>query len=190
MTLKSHTPCPDIVQSRRRFLQHGLGITTALALPITTLAKPHSIDRTLALHNLHTGEKVNATYWAEGEYQESELAAINRILRDHRTGDVIDIDPQLVNLLNLLHEQVGGRKAFNVISGYRSPFTNNKLRNSSSGVAKKSFHMQGRAIDIALPGCDLAKLNSAALAMQVGGVGYYPRSGFIHVDTGPVRNWG
>ena len=189
MTSKSHSQHPEIIQSRRRFLQYGLGITTALALPATAFAKSHPIDRTLALHNLHTGEKVNATYWAEGEYQISELAAINRILRDHRTGDVMDIDPQLVNLLNLLHEQVGSKKAFNVISGYRSPITNANLKKNSSGVAKKSFHMQGKAIDVALPGCDLAKLNSAALAMKVGGVGYYPKSGFIHVDTGPVRSW-
>ena len=189
MTSKSHSQHPELTQSRRRFLQTSLGLTTTLSLPQIALAKAHPAYRTLALHNLHTGEKIKATYWAEGEYQVSELAAINQILRDHRTGDVIDIDPNLVNWLNLLHEQVGGKKAFNVISGYRSPITNANLQKKSSGVAKKSYHMQGKAIDIALPGCDLAKLNAAALAMKVGGVGYYPRSGFIHVDTGPVRSW-
>jgi uncharacterized protein YcbK (DUF882 family) len=189
MTLKSQSQHPEIIQSRRRFLQYGLGISTALALPTTTFATAHPTERSLALHNLHTGENVKATYWAEGEYQLSELDAINRILRDHRTGDVMDIDPQLVNLLNLLHDQVGGSKPFNVISGYRSPITNANLQKKSSGVAKKSFHMQGKAIDVALPGCDLAKLNSAALAIRAGGVGYYPKSGFIHIDTGPVRSW-
>lgn len=189
MTLKSHSHEPEPIQSRRRFLKYGFGLTTALALPATAFSKAHPAERSLALHNLHTGEKVKATYWAEGEYQLSELDAINRILRDHRTGDVMDIDPKLVNLLNLLHDQVGGKRAFNVISGYRSPITNANLQKNTSGVAKKSFHMQGKAVDVALPGCDVSKLKSAAMALKAGGVGYYPKSGFIHIDTGPVRSW-
>jgi uncharacterized protein YcbK (DUF882 family) len=191
MTLKSsyaHLDTASETQSRRRFLQLGLGLSTALIIP-SAFASQKQSDKTLALHNLHTGESINATYWAEGEYQLSELAAINRILRDHRTGDVMDMDHQLVNLLHLLHGTVDGRKPFDVISGYRSPLTNANLQKTSSGVAKKSFHMQGKAIDVALPGRDLAKLNSAALAMKAGGVGCYPKSGFIHVDTGPVRSW-
>ena len=99
------------------------------------------------------------------------------------------MDPKLVNLLHLLHDKVDGKKPFDVISGYRSPITNANLQKTSSGVAKKSFHMRGKAIDVALPGRDLSKLRSAALAMNAGGVGYYPASGFIHVDTGPVRSW-
>ena len=192
MTLKSssaHLNTYSETHSRRRFLQLGLGLSTALIIPTAAFASNKPADKKLALHNLHTGESINATYWAEGEYQLSELAAINRILRDHRTGDVMDMDPQLVNLLHLLHDTVDGRKPFDVISGYRSPITNANLHKKSSGVAKKSFHMQGKAIDVALPRRDLAKLNSAALAMKAGGVGYYPRSGFIHVDTGPVRSW-
>lgn len=189
MTLKSHSQHPVNTKNRRQFLQYGLGIATTLVLPSIAFSKAQPSDRKIALHNLHTGEKVSATYWAEGQYQISELAAINQILRDHRTGDVMDIDPQLVNLLNLLHDQVDGNKAFDVISGYRSPITNANLQKNTTGVAKKSFHMQGKAIDVALPGRDITALNNAALALKAGGVGYYPRSGFIHLDTGPVRSW-
>lgn len=191
MTFKSsieHLETPIETHSRRQFLQLGLGLTTALTLP-ATFARNKPADRKLALHNLHTGESINATYWAEGEYQTSELAAINRILRDHRTGDVMKMDPKLVNLLHLLHDTLNGKKPFDVISGYRSPITNANLQKTSSGVAKKSFHMRGKAIDVALPGRDLAKLRAAALAMKAGGVGYYPKSGFIHIDTGPIRSW-
>jgi len=191
MTLESsseHLETPIETPNRRRFLQLGLGLSATLALP-TVFARSGLADRKLALHNLHTGESINATYWAEGEYQSSELAAINRILRDHRTGDVMKMDPKLVNLLHLLHDSVDGKKPFDVISGYRSPITNANLQKTSSGVAKKSFHMRGKAIDLALPGRDLAKLRSAALAINAGGVGYYPKSGFIHVDTGPIRSW-
>jgi len=192
MTLKSsseHLDMSSNTHSRRRFLQLGLGLSSTLVIPTAFARHTKAVDRKLALHNLHTGETVQATYWAEGEYQLSELAEINRILRDHRTGDVIDMDPQLVNLLHLLHETVDGKKPFDVISGYRSPMTNATLQKKSSGVAKKSFHMLGKAIDVTLPGRDLAKLNSAALALNAGGVGYYPKSDFIHVDTGPVRSW-
>ncbi|MDH5592439.1 MAG: DUF882 domain-containing protein, partial [Gammaproteobacteria bacterium] len=116
--------------------------------------------------------------------------AINRVLRDHRTGDIIDIDPTLVDLLNILHHKMNGRKPFHVISGYRSPKTNESLRKQTSGVAKKSFHMQGRAIDIRLPGRELTALRKAAINLQAGGVGFYPKSDFIHIDTGRVRHWG
>ena len=185
--------------SRRRFLQLGLGATTALFVP-NVLAKvaTNSVaeskielpERKLSLSNLHTGEQLTATYWVEGQYQTGELEAINRLLRDHRTGDVCQIDSELLDLLNVLHQKMGGRKAFQVISGYRSPKTNAALRQNSNGVAKKSFHMKGQAIDIRLPGCRLSDLRKAALDCKAGGVGYYPKSDFIHVDTGPVRNWG
>jgi uncharacterized protein YcbK (DUF882 family) len=185
--------------SRRRFLQFGVGATAALFLPSAFAKQQSPVDfksidvlpeRKLSLINLHTGEQLTATYWAEGEYQTSELKAINHILRDHRTGDVHRIDNELLDLLNILHRKMGGKQAFDVISGYRSPETNAALRQKSSGVAKKSFHMAGKAIDIRLPGCQLSELHKAALDCKIGGVGYYPESDFIHVDTGPVRRWG
>lgn len=192
MTSKTHSKQLDTSLSsqlnRRRFLQLSLALSSALVLP-TAFASSRPADRSLALHNLHTGEKITATYWAEGQYQADELAAINRVLRDHRTGDIAEMDPHLIELLAQLHARVDGKRPFDVISGYRSPATNAKLRQNSNGVAKKSYHMQAKAIDVALPGRDLSRLNQAALSIKAGGVGYYPKSGFIHVDTGPVRSW-
>ena len=185
--------------NRRRFLQLGLGATTALFVPnaFAGLSSPAidqsniaQADRKLSLLNLHTGEHLKATYWAEGQYQSSELKAINHILRDHRTGDVYHMDNDLLNLLHTLHQKMDSKQEFQIISGYRSPKTNAALNKKSSGVAKKSLHMQGKAIDIRLPGCQLADLRKAAINCQTGGVGYYPKSDFIHIDTGRVRRWG
>ncbi len=193
MTFK-HDPqknsAADAPVSRRRFLQIGLGISTSIAMPnafANLLSQP---ERKLSLLNLHTGESLNATYWAEGQYQTSELDAINRVLRDHRTGDVYHMDNDLIDMLNILHHKMNGRQPFHVISGYRSPKTNAKLNKQSNGVAKKSLHMQGKAIDIRLPGRQLSELRKASLNLHIGGVGYYPTSDFIHIDTGRVRRWG
>jgi len=179
----------DAHTSRRRFLQLGLGATAGLVMPSAFANILKQPERKLALLNLHTGESINATYWAEGQYQASELHDINRVLRDHRTGDSYDMDNDLIDMLNTLHHQMNGKQPFHVISGYRSPKSNAQLRKNSSGVAKKSFHMQGKAIDIRLPGRNLSALRTAALDLKTGGVGYYPKSGFIHVDTGHVRQW-
>ncbi len=187
-----------ITSSRRRFLQYGLGAATSLILPnvfastatSTASESAHDIaDRKLSLLNLHTGESINTCYWADGEYQTSELDAISNVLRDHRTGEVHPMDNKLLELLNTLQQKVGGEKPFHIISGYRSPKTNAALNKKSNGVAKRSLHMQGRAIDLRLPGCDIATLHKAARSCQTGGVGYYPKSNFIHVDTGRVRYW-
>jgi len=179
---------------RRRFLQCGLAAATSLVLPeafgkirIDTLPQP---ERKLSFLNLHTGESITATYWADGKYQNNELAAINNVLRDHRTGDVHAMDSGLLELLNELHLKVGAKESFQVISGYRSPKTNAALNKKSNGVAKKSLHMQGKAIDIRLPGCSLTNLRDAALSCNKGGVGFYAKSNFIHIDTGRVRRWG
>ncbi|MCX4188194.1 YcbK family protein [Methylophaga sp. OBS4] len=179
----------DTCQRRRRLLQIGIGATATLAMPNAFANILKQPERTLSLHNLHTGEQVKATYWAEGQYQSAELQAINRVLRDHRTGDINDIDNDLIDMLNLLHQKMHGKQPFHVISGYRSPKTNAMLQQNSNGVAKKSLHMQGKAIDIRLPGRQLAELRKAAMKMKIGGVGYYPGSDFIHVDTGRVRSW-
>jgi uncharacterized protein YcbK (DUF882 family) len=118
------------------------------------------------------------------------MDALNHFLRDHRTGDAHPIDPTLFDQLYALQHQMEATAPFHVISGYRAPQTNQMLHAHSDGVARRSLHMDGRAIDIRLPGRDLANLHKAALAMQAGGVGYYPSSDFIHLDTGRVRQWG
>jgi len=174
---------------RRDFLRFG-AVATATLLACPVYAGTGTIsERRLHLHNTHTGERLAATYWADGGYIDSELREIDTVLRDHRTGDVYPIDTSLLDLLFVLQAKVGSRKAFEVISGYRSPATNASLRSKSSGVARHSYHMQGMAIDIRLPDCDLKHLHTAALSIEAGGVGYYPRSDFIHVDVGPQRSW-
>lgn len=180
--------------SRRRFLQLGVAAASTLILP-KAFAKVHpSLQvepvRELAFLNLHTGEKLKTTYWSDGEYQAEALTEINHILRDHRTGDVHQIDTALLDLLNRLQYKLDAKQPFQIISGYRSPKTNAALHAKSNGVAKRSLHMQGKAIDIRLPGCQLSTLHKAALDCHKGGVGYYPKSNFVHVDTGRVRHWG
>jgi len=175
--------------SRRRFL--GLCAGTAAGLLVTPAhagVSRHG-QRVLSLHNLHTGEKLTRTYWTDGAYLPDQLADIDHLLRDHRTDEIHAMDPQLLDVLHRLQHKVGNRRSYEIISGYRSPKTNAMLRHSSSGVAKKSLHMQGRAVDIRLPGQDLAKLRQAALGLRAGGVGYYRKSNFLHLDTGRVRQW-
>lgn len=151
-------------------------------------------ERRLAIRNCHTNEKFDACYFRGGRYDPSGLAEINHALRDWRTGQSAPIDRELIELLADLRGRldVAPNKPFDLISGYRSPHTNASLRKaggSHTGVATKSQHMLGKATDIALPGVPLARVKEAALTLQRGGVGYYPRDGFVHVDTGRVRSW-
>lgn len=175
--------------SRRTFLQ-GIVVTGAtLAAPAVLARTVQPGERRLSLYNLHTGERLTTTYWADGTYQEEELAAVNQLLRDHRTDEVSAIDRKLLDRLYTLQQQLGSHDTFQVISGYRSPATNAMLARNSSGVAKKSYHMQGRAIDLRMPGVELKNLRKAALKMKAGGVGYYPNSNFVHLDSGRPRFW-
>jgi uncharacterized protein YcbK (DUF882 family) len=175
---------------RRRFLGFAaLSAAGFVTSPVFGQTRPHG-ERVLAFENLHTGERLKTVYWADGRYLNSSMADINHILRDHRTNDIMAMDPQLLDLLHELSLTVESSKPFGIISGYRSPATNAKLRANSSGVAKRSMHMDGKAIDIRLPGYRLSDLRRAALSLRGGGVGYYPRSGFIHMDTGRIRSWG
>lgn len=175
--------------SRRKFLlMAATGCAASLSSPLFAAVLPRS-ERQLRLYNLHTGEKLSTTYWAEGEYQAGELATVNYFLRDYRNDEVRQIDPRLLDQLCLLQLKVKHRGAFHIISGYRSEQTNNWLRQHGTGVAKRSLHMQGRAIDLRLPGVDLRQLRRAALNMHAGGVGYYAKSNFVHLDTGRPRFW-
>lgn len=187
--LRSSSQIPPQHQPQRRRFLFGAAAATALLANPAMAGHVVRSERKLGLHNLHTGERVNTVYWAEGEFVEEGLVRINQVLRDHRTDEVTRMDPRLIDLLFNLHRRSDGRRPFEIISGYRSPATNKMLRKKSSGVAKRSYHMKGQAIDLRLPGRELRHLRKAALALKGGGVGYYPKSGFIHVDTGPVRGW-
>jgi len=177
------------VIARRDFLVLGAAAAVTLVAPPAFAKASTPQERSLSFSNLHTGEKVSSVYWVEGSYIPDALKDLNSVLRDHRTDEIYQMDTRLLDLLYLLQSRVGSRKAYEVISGYRSPASNELLRGKSNGVAKRSYHMQGMAIDIRLPGSELRKLQQAALSLNAGGVGYYPDSGFIHVDVGPARNW-
>jgi uncharacterized protein YcbK (DUF882 family) len=174
--------------SRRRFLKFGLA---AIASAAVWPAEAKLVDRRrLSFENLHTGERLDTVYWVNGAYQPGALRAINVLLRDFRSGDVYPIDRKLLDLLVHLRARLNSAAPIQVISGYRSPETNALLASYSDGVAAGSLHMQGMAIDLRVPGRSLRSVHRVALTMAAGGVGYYPRSDFVHVDTGRVRRWG
>jgi uncharacterized protein YcbK (DUF882 family) len=146
--------------------------------------------REVAVHNLHTGESLSAIYFDRGEYVPDALSAMNHVMRDFRTGEVHEMRPELFDLWHTIRDVTGSRQPFQIISGYRSPKTNEMLHEATIGVAQNSFHMKGMASDVRLEDVELSHLHAAALAIGRGGVGYYPSSDFVHVDVGPVRHWG
>ena len=152
-------------------------------------AKPVVEPRWVHLHNVHTGEKLEAVYWENGDYVPDAVAALNKVLRDYRNDEVHPIDRSLYDLLDQIARKTESKGPFQVISGYRSPATNRLLSKRSGEVAKKSLHMDGKAMDIFLEDVALSHVRAAALDLGVGGVGYYPTSNFVHVDVGPVRKW-
>jgi uncharacterized protein YcbK (DUF882 family) len=175
--------------SRRHLLSAGSGLALAgFAAPAFATARADGL-RALTFDCLHTGEKLNVEYWAGGQYVPEALSAINHVLRDFRTGETHMIAPRLLDLLHTLHTTLGSGRAFQVISGYRSPATNARLHEKSAGVATHSLHMKGMAIDIRLADRALDSLRNAAFSLRAGGVGYYPQSDFVHVDVGNVRHW-
>jgi uncharacterized protein YcbK (DUF882 family) len=175
---------------RRRLLRWGLAAAAVACMPMPAWAAALGTGkRRLSFANLHTGENLTAVYWSNGAYQSNAVDEINHLLRDFRTGDVHPIDLRLLDLLHVLQRKVKSQSPYQVISGYRSPATNAKLASVGHGVARRSYHMKGMAIDVALDDRKLTSLRDAALALKGGGVGYYPKPGFVHVDVGPVRSW-
>lgn len=174
--------------SRRTFLGGLLAAVPVLAAPRRLFAESAGV-RALRFTHTHTGERLAIEYFTGGNYVSDALATVNKFLRDFRTGDVHDIDLHLLDLLYGVAQATETSRPFQVISGYRSPATNEMLRHRSEGVAAGSLHMKGQAIDIRLGDVPLLKLRQAALAARGGGVGYYPASDFVHVDTGRVRTW-
>jgi uncharacterized protein YcbK (DUF882 family) len=170
--------------------------------PLQELVPPHTIpgkslfqpainppEKAVALYNTHTGESVNAVYWFRGQYLPEAMSAVDRVLRDHRTDEIKPIDPQLLDLLHAISEELECSHPFYVISAYRSPTTNAFLRFMSRRVAEHSLHMDGKAVDLRIPGWGSHAVRRVAMELRMGGVGYYPRSNFVHVDVGPVRYW-
>ncbi len=164
----------------------ALGITASVTPPKPVRAAD---ARQLSFYHTHTRLSLDVVYYANGEYVESALDEINRFLKDFRTGEVAAMNPQLLDLLHDVRNELGTDAAFEVISAYRSPRTNEMLRATTKGVAKKSQHLAGNAIDVRLRGVRTATLRDTALRMERGGVGFYPSSDFVHMDMGPVRQW-
>ena len=178
--------------NRRDLLKAGGIAAASMLIPEQALALGRTlfpVEKKLSLYNIHTGESLDRVCYSRGERLLDSLSDINRIMRDHRSGEVESIDTELLDTLYLLSERMKNQNAFHIISAYRSPETNNMLRKSSSGVAKKSMHMFGKAVDVRLPGSNLEELRDAALHLKRGGVGYYPGSDFVHLDVGPYRYW-
>jgi len=172
---------------RRRFLVGSLGAAAALSRAGRGFASVEA--HRLSFYHIHTGEKLTITYREHGALVPQALAEVNHYLRDFRNEKVHDIDVALLDRLHELFTTFDERGNFEVISGYRSPQTNAALRHATSGVAEHSLHIEGRAIDVRLTSAKTASLRDAALAMKAGGVGYYPESNFVHIDTGNVRSW-
>jgi len=180
---------------RRKFLiQSSVSIFAASLSPLANastskIADIKTADKHLSFIHLHTNETLQCCYWKNGQYDVVALNKINQLLRDHRTNEVAAIDHQLIDMLHKLQSLTDSSTPFEIISGYRSAKTNQNLRKNTSGVAKRSYHMQGKAIDIRLADVDLKLLRNTAIELQSGGVGYYSKSGFLHLDTGNPRNW-
>lgn len=180
------------VDLKRRKLIRGMAMVVPgsllIANPTMSLATV-SEKRSLLFHHLHTNEKLSIDYFSNNHYLSESLAEINYFLRDFRTGEEHSIDPKLLDILYQVQQKTGSRGKFEVISGFRSPATNEKLRNKSNGVAKRSLHMLGKAIDIRLTDVNISAVRNAATSLKSGGVGFYGRSNFVHLDTGRFRTW-
>ena len=176
--------------SRRRFIRTITAATTGMVLlsPWRSVFA-NNADRSLSFFHTHTGEHLKLTYFCDGEYQQEALQEINHYLRDFRTGDVHNIEPQLMDILATIQTVSDSHGTYEIISGYRSPRTNESLRQQGHSVAKRSLHMLGKAIDVRLTDIKTSNLRKIAMNLKRGGVGYYSKSDFVHIDTGRVRYW-
>lgn len=164
-------------------------MTAGVAHPASAFGLDIWEPRRALFHNLHTGEKFSEVYFANGSYIPTAMAGAMRVLRDWRNGAQHFMDPKLIDAMHAIQLRLDTRQPFQIISGYRSPQTNAKLHAASGQVAEHSQHTQGKAVDIRIQGVDLRNLRNAALDLRAGGVGYYPTSNFVHIDTARVRQW-
>jgi uncharacterized protein YcbK (DUF882 family) len=191
--IESKKPQDDeLTISRRRLLKLGTLAALTGILPQGIFAASAGLshaERSLAFYNTHTAERLETLYWVQGSYLPESLGEISYILRDHRTDEIQDIDARLLDLLFALRKGLETQEPFHIISGYRSAQTNARLHAQSSGVAENSLHLLGQAIDVRIPGRALPVLRNVAMTLKGGGVGYYPKSDFVHIDVGRVRYW-
>lgn len=192
MDTTTHAPQVSGLPTRRQVVTGVAAGAALLALPLPAFAATGELR--LAIRNVHNNDSVDAVFARNGRFLPAGLAELNHGLRDWRTGQATAMDPRLLALLVALRKRldVPGTQKIDLISGYRTPRTNAMLRSaggSHTGVASNSQHMLGKATDIMIPGVTLERLHGAALSLGGGGVGYYPRDGFVHVDSGPVRHW-
>ncbi|OON40842.1 hypothetical protein BTJ39_07160 [Izhakiella australiensis] len=175
---------------RRKLLVMGGAVLGCSLLPGQAFASLSTArPRILTLNNLHTGETLKTEFFNGKSYNKDELSRLNHFFRDYRAGKIKSIDPSLFDHLYRLQVMLNTRKPVQLISGYRTLATNNMLRGSGEGVAKHSYHTKGQAMDFHIEGISLSHVRKAAMSLKMGGVGYYPRSNFVHIDTGPVRHW-
>ena len=182
------------IEFTRRGILGAFAATMVTAAPTSTNAfgiiRGAGDIRRIRMYSGRTGESIDTVYWIEGEYIKEALKEINYFMRDWRTNDVKTIDPRTIDIAAASHSLMGVNEPYMLLSGYRSPKTNNMLRSKSSGVAKNSLHMRGQATDLRLKSRSVSQIYRAATACHAGGVGKYSSSNFVHMDCGPVRHWG
>ncbi|MGN7438300.1 MAG: YcbK family protein [Alcanivorax sp.] len=179
---------------RRDLMKYGLAGVIAASSPLLTMksamaAKDGSDAWKVSFRQRHTGESFSGVYRVGDKYLPDAFERLSYVLRDFRTKEVFPMDPHVIDILSLIQKKTGAHDSLQILSGYRSPKTNAMLKRNTSGVASNSFHMYGQALDIRIEGLGTRKLRNVARSLRAGGVGYYPKSGFVHVDTGKVRTW-
>jgi uncharacterized protein YcbK (DUF882 family) len=179
---------------RRGFLKAGLTLSAAAALSATcakpALALPQGGTYSVAFRNEHTNESFSGVYRVGNKYLPDAFEKINYVLRDFRQNEIFPIDPRAIDIVAIVRKASGSDAPYSVLSGYRSPKTNAMLRSESGGVAKHSLHMAGQAIDVRMNNISIDRIRQLATKLHAGGVGYYPRSNFVHMDSGAYRTWG
>jgi uncharacterized protein YcbK (DUF882 family) len=184
----------ETTMERRGFLKAGLTLS-ATAFLSAGLVKPalawgEGSAYRVSFRNQHTGEHYAGVYRVGNKYLPEAFERINYVLRDFRQNEIFPIDPRAIDIVAIVHGATGSQNPYTLLSGYRSPKTNKVLRSNGEGVAKNSLHLSGQAIDVRLEGVNPSKLKDYASRLHAGGVGFYPRSGFVHMDSGAVRHWG